>query len=475
MITHTPRHRSPLVALAIAAVVLLLAVLPAAGEVAAGSSGEGQDGVPPRSLGRELGPFQPLAEPPSAAQPAPEEPTGPLALRAALALALAHNPELAAFSWRVRASEARVLQAGLRPNPEAALTAEDIGGSRSFRGVDQAQTTLELNQLIELGGKRAARLRAAALSRDVAAWDYEVKRLDVFTETAQAFVEVVGAQQQLELASQAVGLGEQVVQTAATRVTAGSASPVEVTKAKVALASAEIERSQARQRLEVARQRLAAQWGGTAPRFAAAEGALEVVHPVPPLEDLRQRLAQTPDLARWASELAQRQATVTLEESKAVPNVTAGAGYRRLSGPDDNALVFRLSVPVPLLNRNQGAILEARRQLAEAGEGRRAAEVGVTAALVTAYQALATAHDQVAALGAQVLPSAQGAFDILTAGYREGRFRYLDVLDAQRTLIAARVQRVRALVDYHTALAAVERLIGEPMQVEDGPDQRERD
>lgn len=445
-------------------IVLALAALLAAGEVAAGTAGDGQDGISPRPLGRDLRTFQPLAEPPGAVQSAPEEPTGSLTLRAALALALAHNPELAAFSWQVHASEARVLQAGLRPNPEAALTVEDVGGSGQFRGIDQAQTTLELSQLVELGGKRAARLGEAALSRDVAAWDYEVKRLDVFTEAAQAFAEVGGAQEDLTLANHAVELAEQVLQTATTRVTAGSASPAETTKAKVTLASAKIEREQARQRLAVARQRLAALWGSTAPRFSTAEWANDVVHAVPPFEHLRSRLTQNPDLARWASELAQRQATVTLEESKAMPNVTAGAGYRRLSGSDVDAAVFRFSLPLPLVNRNEGAILEARRRLAAGREAQRAAEVRVTAALMTAHRALATAHDQVEALRDEILPNAKHAFATLTEGYREGRFSYLDVLDAQRTLIASRLQHVRALVDYHTTLAAVERLTGEPLR-----------
>jgi cobalt-zinc-cadmium efflux system outer membrane protein len=443
---------------------LLFAALLPAMQLAAQTAGDKGRAERTRVLGRELATFPPPSEVAAAAPAAPEEPTGALTLRAALTLVLAHNPELAAFSWRVRASEARVLQAGRWPNPEAELTLEDIGGSGEFSGIGQAQTTLELNQLVELGGKRAARVRETSLARDVTAWDYEAKRLELFTDTAQAFVQVVGAQEDLVLAKQAAGLAQQVLQTATRRLTAGSASPAEATKAKVALASAEIERGQARQRLEIARQQLAAQWGSVAPRFTMAEGALDVVERVPPLKDLLPHLTENPDLARWASELAQRRATIALEESRTIPNVTAGVGYRRLSGPDRNVAVVSLSVPLPLLNRNDGAILEARRRLAEGTEEQRAAEVRLTAALVATHWTLATTHDQVTALREQVLPNAKRAFETLTDGYREGRFSYLDVLDAQRTLIAARLQYVRVLVDYHMARAEVQRLTGEPLR-----------
>ena len=106
------------------------------------------------------------------------EPAGDVRLRDALALALQRSPDLTSYSWQLRAAEAREVQAGLRPNPEVSFLTEDIGVSGQTRGVDQAQMTLELGQLIELGGKRAARVEVAARGRDLAAWDYEIARID---------------------------------------------------------------------------------------------------------------------------------------------------------------------------------------------------------------------------------------------------------------------------------------------------------
>ena len=87
----------------------------------------------------------------------------------------------------------------------------------------------------------------------------------------------------------------------------------------------------------------------------------------------------------------------------------------------------------------------------------------MAAALADAYAALASAHDEVTALRSAVLPGSQETFDAVSEGYRLGKFGYLDVLDAQRTLIGAGSQYLRALSDYHKAIANVERLIGAPL------------
>lgn len=420
--------------------------------------------VEPRALGRELTTFRP---PPSAAdKPAPmtvEEPEGALTLRQALAFALTRSPELAAFSWDVRIGEARTLQAGLRPNPEAGVEVEDILGTGDFSGLKEAQTTIQLSQLVELGGKRAARVKAASLSRELAAWDYEARRIAVFAQTASAFVEVLSLQQRLALAEESAQLAEKTVETVKKRVDAARTFAVEETKAQVALASVRIERDQVKRSLDAARARLAATWGSTHPRFTRVEGSLESVVAVPDWEQLRARLAQNPDLARWTTEIAHREAQLKLEKSRRVPDVTVGGGYRRLSGPEDNAFVAGVSIPLPLFNKNQGNIKEAEFQMAKARDEQRAVELRVNTALGQAWQRLSAAAAEVAAIKEQVLPGAQQTFDTVTQYYTEGRLGYLEVLDAQRTLFGARAQHYRALADYQQALVTLESLIGEPV------------
>uniref|UniRef100_UPI00402BEC16 TolC family protein n=1 Tax=Methylomonas sp. PHL2-19 TaxID=3438878 RepID=UPI00402BEC16 len=394
--------------------------------------------------------------------PIAEEPTGSLVLSQALALALTQNPELSAFSWESRAQEAATLQAGLFPNPTFNANAANFG-NQVIKGFDGDVVTLELSQLIELGGKRTARMEAASLTKQLADWDYETKRADVLTQVTQAFIDVLAAQQRLALTKQTHELANQTTVTTSARVQAGKVSPVEETKAKIARASVQIELMRAQKELEAARKRLAAGWGSTAPRFEAVSGNLENIQVPTSLDSLAQRLSKNPDLARWATEITQRQALITMEKSKAVPDVTATVGASKYLMPNDYALVVGFSVPLPVFDRNQGRIQEAEHRLTKAEEELRSTEVRIATALNTAYQALDTAHSEIITLQQDILPGAQSAYDAACEGYRLGKFGFLDVLDAQRTLFSAKNQYLLALAEYHKSVANVERLVGSNM------------
>ena len=189
----------------------------------------------PQSLGQEFSTFQPPAKPTETIEALEIiQPNGVITLREALALALMHNPELKAFSWDVRVSDARQLQAGLWPNPELDVEVENVGGSGELSGFDGAQTTIQLSQLIELGDKSDKRIKVASLEKELAGLDYEAKRLDVFTEVTKAFIEVLTTQQRLALMKELLQLSEELVGTVTMRVEAGKDSPLEKTKATVA-------------------------------------------------------------------------------------------------------------------------------------------------------------------------------------------------------------------------------------------------
>jgi len=399
----------------------------------------------PRMLGRTL----PSVQAPETAEsdiPQPAvvaEPAGVVALRDGLAVALMNNPRLAAFSWEVRAREANVLQAGLFPNPEITIEVENFAGSGDNSGFDASENTLWLSQLIELGGKRIKRRKVAEFEQAVAGWDYETARIDTFTEVALAFVDVLAAQERKALSQELVAVSERALRIVSDQVRAGAVSAVE----------------------KSARLRLAATWGSTTVTFSKVAGDLEANVASPPSQAaLLSQVENNPDLARWASELSARRAMVAFEESKRIPDLTLGGGPRWLEETNDNAFVFQLSVPIPVFDRNQGRALEARRLLAKASEERREAEVSVRTALGTAYQSLAATHETVVTLDRQVLPKAQEAFDGVTSAYRRGVFRYLDVLDAQRTLFALRSEYLDSLAAYHAAVARVERLVGRPLE-----------
>jgi len=397
--------------------------------------------------------------PPVSAATEPAE----LSLRDALVLALKGNPELAAFSQEVRATEAAVLQAGVLPNPVLEIGADNLANARKAEAGDRTHS-LQIGQLIELGGKRAARIQLAETGRELANWDYEAKRIEIVSRVAQRVVDVLVAQSRRALADESVGLARQVLEVVAKRVQGGKVSPVEETKARLALASVEVELEQAKRELIATRNALGALWGEPNPRFRKAIGDLAKPVPLPSYEALVERVRDNPELARWRSEISRRQARVEAERAKAVPDVTLSAGVARFSQFDDHAYMVGIAIPIPVFDRNRGGILEASQRLDKASDERRAVETRLLTELAQAYQRLAAIDKEILTLRTILLPGAQSAFDVATAGYQLGKFSFLDVLDAQRTLFQTRTQNLRALADYQRGLSELERLVGGALQ-----------
>lgn len=416
----------------------------------------------PRPLGSALPAYQPPVSPAASdtlrvEEPAPSE---VLTLREALALALLHNPHLRAFAWEVRAREAHTLQAGLVPNPELGTELEDFAGSGPLGGFDASEATVGLSQLVELGGDRRRRQRVAALERDLAGWDYETVRLDVLTETAQAFTGVLAAQERLALADSLLAQAQRFYASVAARVEAGKVSALEERRAQVVLSTTSLAYERAAWELTTKRTRLAAAWGSTAPTFEQAQGDLAAVEAVPPAERLGAFVERNPDVARWRDEMALRRAGVALERARGIPDPVFTVGTRRVRELGETALTAGISIPLPLFDRNQGAVREAEYRLRQGEEAQQAAQVEARRMLAEAYGGLASAYTEVTTLRQDVLPAAQENAAATEEGYLEGKFDLLMVLDAQRTLFEATNQYIDALAAYHSARAEVERLIG---------------
>ena len=395
--------------------------------------------------------------------PDKSEAANTITLEQVIARVLIHNPQLKVFALEQRARESMILQSGFFPNPKLGVEMENVAGSGSFNGFDGTETTIRLSQLVELGGKRTARIEASSRFRDLAKWDYETKRIDVLTQTTKVFTNLLKAQKLVDLNNELVDLAKRSLSAVMERVRAGKVAPIETTKAKVELSTAMIALERANNKWATARRNLSATWGGTEPQFQLALGNLEDISSVPSMETLIQKIDWNPDLARWGSELSQRHAVIEFERSKSIPDVSFEAGFRRLEETNDNAFVFGVSVPLPFWDRNQGAIASARHRLAKAEAQKSAVKIQLKNNLAKSHRALMLAHSELIAFKTQVLPGAKSAYDAMTEGYRFGKFGFLEVLDSQRILFQARIQYLQALANYHHSVAEVERLTGTPL------------
>jgi cobalt-zinc-cadmium efflux system outer membrane protein len=386
-----------------------------------------------------------------------------LTLADALSATLAHDPDLSASLLETRAREAETLQAAAHPNPELRGDLENVGGSGSRGAADESETTLLLSQRIQLGGKRAKGERVAARRQELSVWDYEAHRLEALAATTKAFVATLVAQERVALAEELERLDRDALSAAERSAGAGASSALDATRARVALGRAAIERSRAARSLDAARAELAARWGDTRAGFNRVTGDLALPAQIPDLDALLGELQRNPDLARWQSEHGERTATLALEEAERVPDVTLGAGGRYFNDDEDAALVFEVAVPLPIFDRNAGAIAAARSRVAKAQAEERAAAAGAASALRTAHARLVSAHEQASALREHVLADAEASRRNALGAYRSGALRLLDVLDTQRTVFELRAQYLDAVEEFHAAAADIERLTARPL------------
>ncbi|MNG74393.1 Cobalt-zinc-cadmium resistance protein CzcC precursor [compost metagenome] len=377
-----------------------------------------------------------------------------LSLTQALNAALEANPELAAARQEIGIAEGARRQAGLIPNPELSYEVEDTRR-------DTSTTTVTLSQPLELGGKRAARVEVATFGQGIAQVELERRLNGLRADVVQAFYAALRAQTGVDLARQSLDLTERGLRVVEGRVRAGKSSPVEATRAQVQLAEARLQVRRAETEKATAYQQLAQVTGSAVTVFDRLDSANLSPGAPPPADTLLARLEQTAEMRQALAQIDQSDASLGSERAQRIPNLTVSVGSQYDRSERERVNVVGLSMPLPLFDRNQGNILSAARRADQARDLRNAVELRLRSETQTAVNQWATAMQEVESYDKTILPSAQQAVDTATRGFEMGKFGFIEVLDAQRTLIAARGLYLDSLAAATNARAQVERVYGD--------------
>nr|CAA50525.2 putative cobalt-zinc-cadmium outer membrane resistance protein [Cupriavidus metallidurans CH34] len=376
-----------------------------------------------------------------------------MTLEAALSLAAGSNFNLSAAAKELDSTEGGIMQARVIPNPELKTLVEDTRKSTRT-------STAQMNIPIELGGKRSARINAAERTRELAQATLAGVRGDIRAQVIESFFSVLIAQERVKLATGSADIAARGAQAASRRVAAGKISPVDETKARVEQANAELELAEATASLQSARQALTALWGNASPQFAEAQGNLDALPSRPAPELLQKELENSPLVAASRAELDRRQALVGVERSRQYPDLTVSLGAKRDTEANRNMAVIGVAIPLPIFDRNQGNLYSAIRQADKAQDEYLANRISLTRNLLMASNQLSVSRASAQTLKQTVLPGAEQAFNAATIGFEAGKFNYLDVLDAQRTLFQARIRYLGVLGQTYQAATTIDRILG---------------
>lgn len=348
----------------------------------------------------------------------------------------------------VDAAEARVRQAGVRPNPELSLEAENAFGSGPFSGYDNAETTLSVSQDLELWGRRGARVGVAQAEGRTSLLRRDLATLDAAGRLALAYAEAEAADRRFKLAQEALDLTIADARALMILVEGGREPLFRGIQAQSEAAAARATLDEAQAERDAAFARLTAVAMLPNPVTSIGTSLLDREPPaVVPTSSI------SPEVRVAEAERDAAESRIEVELVRARPDVRVSVGVRRYEAEDATALTFGVSMPLPLFDRNRGNYDAAQAEF-------RAADARVMAARQTAQADLAGAEARLRSANSRVwatdggVTAAEEAYRLSRIGFEAGRISQLELSSSRAALIAARnaavdarLARVRAEVD----------------------------
>ena len=369
--------------------------------------------------------------------------------------ALARPQLVDVLAGSVGAAEAEAVEAGLWPNPSLDYERERTGSA----GGDTTEQRARLSQTFDLSGRRALRREAAERRVEATRQDAAARRAAVATEVRHAFYEALFVARRLNVLRDWQETLARAEDTLAALQRGGEASGYDrrriarerlAARARLAEAEAEAERVE---------ERLAALTGTG--RVLTLSGELIPAEPAA-LEGLLAQLPSRSDLRALASRTQAYDSERRAADRGWIPDITLGAGIKRVEEPgrSDSGALFSVSVPLPLFERGEAA-------------GQRAgAQARVTQA---EYQlALARAEGEVRGVWRQArslreaalrfldrsLPTSRELVRIAELGYRGGEAGILELLDAFRSRLEAETDALELEMKARRARIELDSIVG---------------
>ncbi len=366
-------------------------------------------------------------------------------------------PRLAEARAEVARATGLARQAGARLNPTIGVEIENFSGSGPYKGSNLAEVTASVEQTLELGGKRPARVAVGRAEVEAARLRAAEAGAQFAYDLAIAYAGAEAADRRVQLATEALSLAEDDARVARALVEAGREADLRRVQALAGVQAARADLAEARAARATAFGGLTALSGASSPissipagLLAQADRSVSGAAPDP--------LASPSYLAAQADrEAAARR--IRVEQALATPDLSVSVGFRKFQEDDSTAMVAGLSAPFPLFDRNRGNISAAQAELS-------AAEARLEAARLDAQAQAMAGVARIDATDSRLLAAREGertadeAYRLTRIGYEAGKLALVELLNARRALADARAQTLDAAVERLSAQAALARLQG---------------
>ena len=358
-----------------------------------------------------------------------------LSLEEAQRLSLRQNPQFLADSREGAIARGQLRQARLPAfNSQVSL---ELPGAANGGGAGEYEASL--TQEVEWAGQRGARVRAAGFGVQRA--DLTVRNAARITlgDVSNAYFDTYAARQRLQLAEELLDLNEQLLRAVRIQLREGEVSALEANLAEVELGRARARVLAARRELTSAELQLKRLTGLSPDQPIRLPGTVPAAAPAPATgRDSLAALAlgRRPDLVAQRTAVLESQALSDLARREGRPNVAVGVLARR-EGDGDPSVGLGVSVPFPVLNRNQGRLAEQQARTSQAELQARAVELAVRTEVTDALRAYQTATEEETVYAASVLQPTRENRTLLEIAYREGKIDLATLLLVRNQLLDA--------------------------------------
>lgn len=387
----------------------------------------------------------------------PGDPTGGLSIEELEQMALASNPSLSRASAMVGAARGNWIQVGLPPNPAIGYSGQQIGS-----GGRAEQHGVLIEQEIVGGGKLRLNREIADRELERARQEFAAQRQRVLTDVRIAFFRALLAQRQIELTADLVRISEEGIKAAESLLRAKEATRADVLQAQLEMENAAILSQNARNRHTAAWQELTAVVGNPA---LAPSPLLGDPFAIPAQHKFDEALAtitsSSPEVAAAAIQIERARAALERARAEPIPNVAV----QGLINVTDNGIGGRpdaglgVALPIPIFNRNQGAILRAQHEIAAAERALAQLELDLQNRLAPVFEQYANARNQVERYRTTILPTASESLELIRKAYNAGETNYVGLLVAQRTYSQTNLNYLEAIQSLRIAEAEIEGLL----------------
>lgn len=384
-----------------------------------------------------------------------------ITLGQAIERAFAQAPGVVGAALAAQSAEALARQARRFPNPELFFDLEEAGGTGSLSGLDSAELTAGLTQVVEVGGDRRARMRVASAVSESSELRLDLARRDLVREVTISYYELLAGQERFAVADSLHALASRFHDTVTEQVAAGKASPLDERRALVLTSNTALERSDARIDLVMAQTHLSATLGDPEPVNYEAVGALESDAPLPDPDLLVRAFEAGPHAMLWEKGVEAARNRAQLVRSERIPNVTVSVGGRRYRELGESAVTGTIAIPIPLLDRGTDAVRAADLAVSVEETKREDAFLQMRSRLASLAKSVELTEEGITELRDRAIPAAQANLAATMVGYREGKFDLTTVIGVERTLTELAMKLVDARLRHRLLHAEIDRIAAE--------------